>query len=126
MTSRACFSQPTAAATIASMAIMVILAAALALAVVPAAADVFVWKDPQTGRTRMSNIAPPWVREPQPGQRAPKVEVIRERTVIDVQASFATPQAPAKPSEKQMAMGKRAQPPAVVAPAAAADTEEED
>ena len=102
------------------------LAVTLALTAAPAAADMYVWKDPQTGRTRMSNIPPPWLRDPQPGQRVPKVEVVRERKVIDVQAAFATPQEAAKPSEKQMAMGRRAPPPVVIAPAAAPAKEDDD
>lgn len=70
-----------------------------ALAASPAAADVFVWKDPQTGKTRMSNIAPPWLREPVPGRRVPTVDVIRDRKVIDPATAFANPQSlPAAPS----------------------------
>ena len=67
-----------------------------------ARADVFTWKDPQTGRTRMSNIPPPWLRDPQPGQRVPKVQVIRENKVIEPAAAFAAPQLPATPSQQQM------------------------
>jgi len=70
-----------------------------AFAAASASADVFVWKDPQTGRTRMSNIAPPWLREPVPGKRMPKVEVVRDNKVIDPSVAFATPQpAPPPPS----------------------------
>lgn len=68
------------------------------LAAVPAAADVYIWKDPQTGKTRMSNIAPPWLREPVPGQRVPKVEVVRDNKVIDPRVALSTPQAPAPPA----------------------------
>lgn len=67
------------------------------LACAPALADVFVWKDPQTGRTRMSNIAPPWLREPVPGRRNPKVEVVRDNKVIDPSTAFATPQRAPEP-----------------------------
>ena len=67
-----------------------------AFAAASASADMFVWKDPQTGRTRMSNIAPPWLREPVPGKRMPKVEVVRDNKVIDPALAFATPQ-PAPP-----------------------------
>ena len=112
--------------SIATVATFALVAATLALVAVPAGADVFVWKDPQTGRTRMSNIAPAWVRDPQPGQRAPKVEVVRDRKVIDVQTAFAAPQEAARPSEKQMAMGKRAQSPAAVASGVAAATDDDD
>ena len=36
------------------------LAAAFALAGEPARAQVYSWKDPATGQSRLSNIAPPW------------------------------------------------------------------
>lgn len=35
-------------------------AVALALASAPAAAQVYSWRDPATGQSRISNIAPPW------------------------------------------------------------------
>ena len=77
-----------------------------AFAAASASADVFVWKDPQTGRTRMSNIAPPWLREPVPGQRMPKVEVVRDNKVIDPAVAFATPQpAPPPPPANAAAKG---------------------
>lgn len=82
------------------------LAASLIAAVTPAAADMFVWKDPVDGRTRMSNIAPPFLREPPQRRPAPKVDVIRDRKVIDAATAFANPQAPARPSEQQLAKGK--------------------
>lgn len=82
----------------------------------PAAADVFVWKDPATGRTRMSNIPPPFLREPPPNGRVPKVEVIRDRKVIDAATAFAKPQAPATPSPSQLA---KAKPEPAIKPAAA-------
>lgn len=69
-----------------------------AFAAASASADVFVWKDPQTGRTRMSNIAPPWLREPVPGKRMPKVEAVRDNKVIDPAVAFATPQRPPEPA----------------------------
>ena len=70
-----------------------------------ASADVFVWKDPQTGRTRMSNIAPPWLREPVPGRRMPKVEVVRDNKVIDPSVAFATPQRAPEPPANAAAKG---------------------
>ena len=36
------------------------LAAAIALAGAPALAQVYSWKDPASGQSRFSNIAPPW------------------------------------------------------------------
>lgn len=58
----------------------------------PVGADVYVWKDPATGKTRMTNIPPPWVREPPPGRRLPRVEVIRGTSVIDPKTALANPQ----------------------------------
>lgn len=78
------------------------------IAAAPAIADMFVWKDLSTGRTRMSNIPPLFLREPPQGRPAPKVDVIRERKVIDAATAFANPQAPARPSEQQLAKGKPA------------------
>jgi len=100
-----------------------LLAAAIAAALIamitmaaPAAADMFVWKDPATGRTRMSNIPPPFLREPPTRGRAPKVEVIRDRKVIDASTAFANPQPPATPSPSQLA---KAKPEPAIQPAAA-------
>jgi len=92
------------------------IAAALITAAAPAAADMFVWKDPETGRTRMSNIPPPFLREPPARGRVPKVDVIRDRKVIDAATAFANPQQPATPSPSQLA---KAKPEPAVKPAAA-------
>ena len=64
---------------------------ALAGSVAPAFAQVYVWKDPETGQTKMSNVAPPWYRVNQPAVRgAPRTQVLLNGSVIDdtgVQAS---------------------------------------
>ncbi len=99
-------------------------AAWLCLAAAPAAADMYTWKDPVDGRTRMSNIAPSWLREPVPGKRMPKVEVIRDQKVIDAATAFANPQEPARPSAKQMAAVKPAPEP-VIGPDEEEDKEED-
>lgn len=65
-----------------------------------AVADMYTWKDPETGRTRMSNIPPPWLRDGSPG---PKVEVIRGNQLITPAAAFAKPQPPAELSARQRA-----------------------
>lgn len=65
-------------------------------------ADVYIWRDPQTGARRMSNVPPPWVRD---NTRGPKVEILRDGKPISAQAAAANPQAPAEPSERQRAMG---------------------
>lgn len=93
------------------------IASALLLAALPlaAAADMYSWKDPQSGRTRMSNSPPQWLRE---GLAGPRVEVIRENKVIDVGTAFAKPQEPAQMSARQRAMARL---PSAEAEAAAAD-----
>jgi hypothetical protein len=63
----------------------------------PALADMYVWKDPDTGKTRMTNIVPPWLREPVPGKRMPRVEVVRDNKVIDPGTALANPQRPPEP-----------------------------
>ena len=67
---------------------------ALLLPCAAANADVFMWKDPKTGKTQMTNIAPQWLREAKPGARIPKVEVIRDGKVLDPAAVFAAPVPP--------------------------------
>lgn len=68
-------------------------------------ADVYIWRDPQTGAKRMSNIPPLWVRE---NTRGPRVEVLRDGKPISAQAASSNPQAPAEPSERQRAAGAAA------------------
>ncbi len=60
-------------------------------------ADVYVWKDPQTGATRITSMPPPWLKSPGAHRRAPKVEVIRGTKVMDPATAAATPQAEARP-----------------------------
>ncbi len=59
-----------------------------------ARADVYMWKDPETGKTRMTNILPPWLRGAKPGDSVPKVEIIRDGKVLDPATAFA----PAEPA----------------------------
>jgi len=77
----------------------------LATAALPSAAvaDMYIWKDPQTGGTRMSNIPPPWLRD---GSGGPQVEVVRENKVIDVTTSLTKPQPPAELSARQRALAR--------------------
>ncbi len=80
----------------------VLAALALSAAALPPAAmaDMYTWKDPQTGRTRMSNIPPPWLRDSSAG---PKVEVIRGNQLITPAVAFSKPQPPAELSARQRA-----------------------
>lgn len=79
------------------LAALVLTAAALPTA---SMADMFIWKDPETGRTRMSNIPPLWLRD---GSIGPRVEVLRGNRPIDASAAFANPQPPAELSARQRA-----------------------
>ena len=74
---------------------------ALLLACFSVRADVFMWKDPATGKTRMTNIEPPWLRNSRPGVRIPKVEVIRDGKVMDPAAAFAQPEPPPQPLRRR-------------------------
>ena len=89
-----------------------LLVAVMLLLARPALADMFVWKDPDTGKTRMSNIAPPWLREPVPGRRMPKVEVVRDNKVIDPGTALANPQRPPEPVSNPAAKAGAGTPPA--------------
>jgi len=66
-----------------------------------AIADMYTWKDPVTGRTYMTNLPPPWLRGPKPGQRIPKVEVMRDGRVMDPATAFAKPEAPQVPTRRR-------------------------
>jgi hypothetical protein len=46
----------------------------------PAAADLYRWVDPATGSVKFSNYPPPWYGDPEKERRAPKVEVIPDRS----------------------------------------------
>jgi len=52
-------------------------------AAVPAQAQVFQWKDPESGTTRFSNTPPSWYRIPQPDSRPPRVQVFYYGALID-------------------------------------------
>ena len=45
-----------------------------------AAADLYRWVDPETGSVKFSSYPPPWYGDPAKERRAPKVEVIPERS----------------------------------------------
>lgn len=68
----------------------------------PAAADLYRWVDPESGSVKFSSYPPLWYGDPAKERRAPKVEVIPERS----RAPSSGPRlddeakAPAKPAAK--------------------------
>jgi len=87
------FETPTELFSVRVLAHRTLLAAAVVMsaATFPAFAQMYTWKDPETGQTQMSNVAPPWYRANQPAVRgAPRTQVLLNGNVIDdtgVQAS---------------------------------------
>jgi hypothetical protein len=57
------------------IALSAVIAASLAAAAL-AHAQIYRYRDPQTGQVKYTNIPPPWLKNP--GSRGPKVDVIRE------------------------------------------------
>jgi len=82
-----------------------VLVVAMLGAPLAAHADVYMWKDPATGKTLMTNIVPQWLREPKPGARTPKVEVIRDSKVLDPATAFAKPEPPPAPIRRRTEEG---------------------
>jgi len=70
----------------------------------PAAADLYRWVDPETGSIKFSSYPPPWHGDPAQERRAPKVEVIPERS--------RAPSSGPRPEEEARLEGKPAAKPA--------------
>jgi hypothetical protein len=72
-----------------------------------AAADLYRWVDPETGSIKFSSYPPPWFGDPARERRAPKVEVIPERSSApaggprpdEEPRPEPRPKAPARPAE---------------------------
>ncbi|MCL4798608.1 MAG: hypothetical protein KJ025_03420 [Burkholderiales bacterium] len=58
------------------------LAALLAAAAAPAHAQVYSWRDSQTGQLRISTVPPPWLRAGGATAAGPKVNVIKDGKVV--------------------------------------------
>lgn len=88
-----------------------ILAGGLVLAAASggAYADLYIWRDPATGATKIYSYPPPWYGNPQLERRSPKVERVPERqrapAVRPEAAALAVPPPAARP------MGPDAAPP---------------
>jgi len=61
---------------------------AAALATSPAFAQIYQWKDPETGSTKLTNLRPPWYRNDQ--QSGPRTQLILHGQLIDDTAVPAT------------------------------------
>jgi signal transduction histidine kinase len=69
--------------------LFLIVAAAVAL---PVAAQMYMWKDPETGQTKMSNVKPPWYGSNQPGVRGPRTQVFLNGNLVDDTEGQANPE----------------------------------
>lgn len=49
----------------------------------PALAQVYEWIDPESGRKRLSNVPPPWLRQPLGERPGPRVQVYFEGRLAD-------------------------------------------
>jgi len=70
----------------------------------PAAADLYRWVDPESGSIKFSSYPPPWFGDPAKERRAPKVEVIPDRS--------SAPSSGPKPDEEARLEAKPAAKPA--------------
>lgn len=52
--------------------------AALLVAMGSARAELYRYRDPQTGKMKYTTVPPPWLKNPRTAARGPKVEIIRE------------------------------------------------
>lgn len=99
------------------------LAAGLALALGSSGvlADLYVWKDPATGATRIYSYPPPWYGNPALEKRSPKVERVPERVpapaVRPEQIPLASPP-PVAPAAVPAAAPGDAPPPPLTKPPA--------
>ena len=77
----------------------------------PAAADLYRWVDPETGSIKFSSYPPPWFGDPARERRAPKVEVIPDRSSAPSSGPKPEDQATpaAKPAAKPAAQSEPAQ-----------------
>ena len=69
----------------------------------PAAADLYRWVDPESGSIKFSSYPPPWFGDPAQERRAPKVEVIPERSSAPSSGSKPEVEAKPKPAAKPAA-----------------------
>lgn len=82
---------------------------AIACTTMPASAQMYMWKDPETGQTKMSNSRPAWFRS-NDGVRGPRTQLILNGKVIDDTGVAASPEQASKvDSEIEAAAARRAE-----------------
>jgi hypothetical protein len=64
------------------------LAGAIALACAPALAQVYSWKDPASGQSRISNIAPPWYHRGEIVSGPRVVATLGDRVIDDTALAY--------------------------------------
>lgn len=64
----------------------------------PAQADLYRWRDPQTGSIKFSNLPPSWYGDPQREAGAPFVEIVPDLSPRGPNAAPQAAAAPAKPA----------------------------
>lgn len=71
-----------------SRAVRIGLAAAIALACTPALAQMYAWKDPASGQSRFSNIAPPWYNRGESVSGPRVVATLGDRVIDDTALAY--------------------------------------
>lgn len=75
-----------------------------ALGTTPASADMYRYRDPDTGKIKLTNIPPPWLNKPELAMKAPRTEVIRPPGA-PAPASAAAAPAPGSSATRPAASG---------------------
>jgi len=71
-----------------STALRFALAAAIALTCAPALAQVYAWKDPASGQSRFSNIAPPWYNRGESVSGPRVIATLGDRVIDDTALAY--------------------------------------
>lgn len=79
------------------------------LAAAPAHADLYRWRDPQTGSIKFSNLPPSWYGDPEREAGAPFVEVVPDLSPRAQSAAAQAAAAPATPAGPGVLSGLEAQ-----------------
>lgn len=69
-----------------------VIALVLVASTAAATAQIYVWKEPETGQTKMSNLRPTWFRSSDPTVRGPRTQLIINGRVVDDTDTEASPE----------------------------------